>query len=110
MNWVQALWDNIDKILLLVGFVVSIVGGAYVLRFEVKTLGTRMGSIEKQLEALGNVLIMIARQDERQNAADRRNDERFQNLRREIDLLRRGEGMVLPIHRGAYEHGSDDTK
>lgn len=125
----QFLLEHIDKLITVAALLSSIIGGAYLLREEVKKLGkrmtvverkmddvtalgtqlsfqgTRIQSIESQQKAMGDVLVVLARQDERMNSMDKRTDERFQNMRRELDLLRQGEGFVLPIHRGAFEHG-----
>lgn len=130
----QFLLEHADKLIAVAVLLSSIIGGAYLLREDVKKLGKRMSVVEEKLEAiprlevqvetvgnrvgavekgvteLSSVLVMLARYDERMNAMDKRTDERFANVRRDVDLLRRGEGFVLPIYRGAAEHGGDDER
>jgi acyl carrier protein phosphodiesterase len=68
-----------------------------------KTLGlaqeTRMDRIEKVLEKMGNVVTDMAVERKRLDTLY----DSVSRLERWWDELRRGEGMVLPIHRSAYE-------
>jgi hypothetical protein len=61
-------------ILTFFGFVVGGLGVVYTLRSEVRGLVDRMVDVESELRKMSDVLVAIARQDERLNSVDRRLD------------------------------------
>jgi hypothetical protein len=79
----SALWQamitfdpsiSAGTILTFIGFVVGGLGVVYTMRAEVRGLLARMVDVEVELRKMSDVLVAIARQDERLNAVDRRLD------------------------------------
>src|ERR1035437_906157 len=66
---------NLGTILQIVAFVLLAYGGFYAIRNQVSTLARRMRSVEDEIKKFGDVLVQLARQDERLNSLDRRIDE-----------------------------------
>jgi TolA-binding protein len=77
---------RLGEVLTLVGFIATMIGAAYVVREQVKSLTNRMVSVETELKKMTDVMVQLGRQDERLNSMDRR-----------IDDLQHGRGFVLEL-------------
>jgi len=100
---------NIGNVLVVLTLLGAIVRSFYSLRVELAKLemqiDTAMGQVGKmegimvehaeEIKRFGNVLVLLARQDERLNAMDLRNDDRFKVLQQRVDNLKKSvEGGV----------------
>jgi hypothetical protein len=94
---------NVGNILVVLSLLAAIVRSFYSLRMELTKLemqiSTAMGQVGKMEEIMvehardikkfSDVLVLLARQDERLNAMDLRNDDRFKVLQQNVDDLKK---------------------
>jgi hypothetical protein len=94
---------NVGNVLIILSLLAAIVRSFYSLRMELTKLemqiGTAMGQVREVKEVMiehaedikkfSDVLVLLARQDERLNAMDVRNDDRFKILQQRVDNLKK---------------------
>lgn len=77
---------NVGVIVQLLAFALLAYGGFYAMRNQVSTLGLRMKGVEDEVKKVADVLVQLARQDERLNGVDRRLDAMDSIARRLLDV------------------------
>lgn len=63
---------SLGNIITIFGFALSGLIAAAMLKSDVRMLGQRMGALEKDVDNIANVIVQIARQEERLSSIDRR--------------------------------------
>jgi len=77
---------SFGTLLQLIAFAVMAWGGFYAVRGQVSTLALRMKGVEDEVKKVSDVLVQLARQDERLNGIDRRLDSMDEVARRLLDV------------------------
>jgi hypothetical protein len=77
---------SFGTILQLMAFALMAWGGFYAMRNQVSTLALRMKGVEDEVKKVSDVLVQLARQDERLNGIDRRLDSMDEVARRLLDV------------------------
>jgi hypothetical protein len=94
---------NVSNILALVVMIAGGIGAFFGMRMLIallqkdlenfkESMGTRMDGVEKKVDTLGQILVEQAVQNQQ-----------LLGMQKQIDELKRGEGFIFPIARGAYE-------
>jgi hypothetical protein len=63
---------NLGNVLTILTFIAGGLGFVYTIRADVKVTSLRLAAVEQELAQLRNVVVQIARQEERMNAMDQR--------------------------------------
>jgi hypothetical protein len=92
---------NVGNVIVVLSLLAAIIRSFYSLRMElakleiqIDTAMVQVGKIEdimvkhaEEIQRFGNVLVLLARQDERLNSMDLRNDDRFKTLQQRVANL-----------------------
>ena len=65
---------NLGQLVTFLGFVIGGLGVVFSLRYDVRSLGSRLLSVEEELKKMTDVMVALARQDEQFKSVNRRLD------------------------------------